>query len=142
MAVTGIAALGTAITIDSTPVGGVGDITGPSDSYDWVDTTAHDAPDRTETGVPSVRRTGTVTFTVQVDADDAGQQALLAAHDGIVDDPGTTNSFEITYPDGSTKSFEGYVMEFGGNVAPVTGALTCPCTIRPTGAITTTPASS
>lgn len=137
----GVAALGTAISIDGTPIGGVGDITGPDDSFDWVDTTAHDAPNRTETGVPSVRRTGAVTFSVQLLADDAGQQALLAAHDGIVDDPDATNAFVIDYPDGSSKSFSGYVMQFGSN-APVTGSLQAPVSIRPTGAITTTPAGS
>lgn len=133
--VAGVAAFGTTITIDGTPIGGVQDITGPDDSFDWADTTAHDAPDRTETGVPTVRRTGTVSFTVQLDADDAGQQALLAAHDGIVDDPKATNAFVITYPDDSTKSFDGYVMQFGGD-APVTGSLSAPVTIRPTGAVT------
>lgn len=141
MSVLGIAALGTAISIDDTPIGGVGDITGPDDSFDWVDTTAHDAPNRTETGVPSVRRTGTVSFTVQLDADDAGQQALLAAHDNIVIDPNATNAFVIDYPDGSSKEFDGYVMQFGSN-APVTGSLTAPVSIRPTGAITTSPGSS
>lgn len=138
----GVAALGTTITIDGTAIAGVQDISGPDDSYDWDDTTAHDAPNRTETGVPTVRRTGEVSFPMVLDADDTGQQALLAAHDAVSDvPPPDPNAFVITYPDGSTDTFDGYVMRFGRG-APVGGHLAADVTIRPTGAITYAPATS
>lgn len=135
----GTAALGTTISIQSgvgavLPIGGVQDITGPDDSFDWDDTTAHDAPNRTETGVPTVRRTGEVSFALVLDKTDAGQQALLAAHDGIVAGDYPPDSFVITYPDGATDSFDGFVMGFGRG-APVGGHLQADVTIRPTGAV-------
>lgn len=137
----GTAALGTTISINSTPIGGVQDISGPDDSYDWDDTTAHDAPDRTETGVPTVRRTGEVSFPLVLDSSDAGQIALLAAHDAIVEGDHEPDDFVITYPDGATDTFAGYVMRFGRG-APVGGHLAADVMIRPTGAVTYAAAAS
>lgn len=130
----GTAAFGTTISIDGTPIGGVQDITGPDDSYDWDDTTAHDSPDHTEEGVPTIRRTGEVSFPLVLKPDDAGQQALLAAHDAISAGNAEPNAFVMTYPDGSTDSFDGFCMRFGRG-APVGGHLQADVVIRPTGAV-------
>lgn len=131
----GTAAFGTTISINSTPIGGVQDISGPNDSYDWSDTTSHSSPNRTEEGVPTIRRTGEVTFTVVRDGSDAGQAALLAAHDAIAAGGATPDSYVITYPDGATDSFDGWCMRFGRG-APVGGHLAAEVAIRPTGAVT------
>lgn len=141
MPAVGTAALGTAITINGQAVGGVGDISGPGGTYDWSDTTAHDAPNRTETGVPTVKRTGEVTFPLTVDSSDEGQQDLLAAHEAIEDGDHDPDAFVVTYPDGGTRSFAGFVMGFE-SAAPVTGHLTADVTIRVTGAVTYVPAGS
>lgn len=137
----GTAALGTTISINGQAIGGVQDITGPDDSYDWDDTTAHDAPNRTETGVPTVRRTGEVSFPLVLDSSDEGQQDLLAAHEAIVDGDHAPDAFVMTYPDGATDAFSGFVMRFGRG-APVGGHLQADVMIRPTGAVTYTPAGS
>ena len=134
------AAFGTTITINGDAVTGVQDISGPDDSYDWFDTTNHDSPNRTEEGLPTIRRTGEVTFPMVLEPADAGQQELLAAHDAIVSGTQTPDSFVITYPSGATDTFVGYVMRFGRS-APVGGAEAAEITIRPTGAITYNPAS-
>ncbi len=137
----GTAALGTTISINSQAIGGVQDISGPDDSYDWDDTTAHDAPNRTETGVPTIRRTGEVSFPLVLDATDQGQQDLLEAHEAITEGDHEADSFVITYPDGSTDTFDGFVMRFGRG-APVGGHLQADVMIRPTGAVTYAPATS
>src|SRR5688572_12824338 len=108
-----IAAFGTTITIGGQAVSGVQDISGPDASYDWIDGTSHSSPDRTEEGVPGVKRTGEVSFTLVRDASDAGQQDLLAAHEAIVAGNHTPDSFVHTYPDGSSETYVGYVMRFG-----------------------------
>jgi hypothetical protein len=136
----GVAALGTTIAINGVTIAGVQDITGPDDNYDWDDTTAHDAPNRTETGVPTVRRTGEVSFPLVLDSADPGQQDLLAAHEAIVAGNHEPDPFVMTYPDGATDTFVGYVMRFGRG-APVTGHLQAEVVIRPTGAVTYNPGS-
>lgn len=137
----GKAAFGTTISINGTPIGGVQDITGPDDAYDWDDTTAHDSPDHTEEGVPTIRRTGEVSFPLVLNAEDSGQQALLAAHDAIADGNPEPDPYVITYPDGSTDTFDGFCMRFGRG-APVGGHLQADVVIRPTGAVVYAPATS
>lgn len=135
-----VAAFGTTITIDGTPIAGAQDISGPDDSYDWADGTNHSSPNRTEEGVPTVRRTGEVTFRVLFqDGGDAGQDALLAAHDEISTGTFSTHAFVQTYPDGSSDAYSGYVMRFG-RASGVTDLLGADVTLRPTGAVTYTPA--
>lgn len=137
----GTAAFGTTISIDGTAIGGIQDITGPDDSYDWDDTTAHDSPNKTEEGVPTIRRTGEVSFPLVLDSEDAGQQALLAAHEALSDGAPETSEFVMTYPDGSTDTFDGFVMRFGRG-APVGGHLAADVVLRPTGAVVYAPAGS
>lgn len=134
----GTAGIGTTISIGGVPIGGVGDITGPGSTFDWTDTTTHDSPNRTEQGLPTVRRTGTCTFPLVIDFTDVGQQDLLAAHEA---NPPTEETFVITYPEGTTKSFQGFVMGFDDTSA-VTGHLSAAITIRPNGLVTTTPSGS
>lgn len=136
-----VAAFGTTLTINATAISGIQDITGPGDTYDWFDGTSHSSPNRTEEGVPTIRRTGEVSFTLILDSSDAGQQALLAAHEAIVSGTHDPDSFVQTYPDGSSDTYDGYVMGFGRG-APVGGALTADVTIRPTGAVDYTAAAS
>jgi hypothetical protein len=135
MASGGTAAFGTTISINGTPIGGVQDISGPDDSYDWDDTSSHSSPNRTEEGVPTIRRTGEVSFSLVIDSEDSGQAALLTAHDAIASGSATPDAYVITYPDGETDSFSGYCMRFGRG-APVGGHLAADVTIRPTGAVT------
>jgi hypothetical protein len=131
---------GTTISIDGTAIAGIQDISGPDDSYDWFDATAHDSPNRTEEGFPTIRRTGEVTFPLILDPSDAGQQDLLAAHDAIVSGTQAPSAFIHTYPSGATDTYVGYVMRFGRS-APVGGAEAAEVTIRPTGAVTYNPGS-
>lgn len=136
-----VAAFGTTLTIAGVPISGIQDITGPGDTFDWWDGTSHSSANRTEEGVPTIRRTGEVSFTLVLDSTDAGQQALLAAHEAIVSGTHDPDAFVQTYPDGSSDTYDGYVMGFSRG-APVGGGLTADVTIRPTGAIDYTPAAS
>lgn len=121
----GFAAFGTSITIDSTPIWGVGDVTGPQLSTDTSDTTNHSSPGQTEQRVATVKRTGTISFPMVLRSEDAGQQALYA---GWQDREG--HAFVITKPSGVVHTFDAFVTSFGDG-APVTAHESIEVTLTP-----------
>ncbi len=121
----GFAAYGTSVTIDGTPIYGVGDITGPALSTDTSDTTNHSSPDATEQMIATIKRVGTLAFPMVTDPTDAGQQALYAAWHGR-----TLNDYVVTKPSGIIHSFSGYCTGFGDG-APVTGHESLSVVLRP-----------
>lgn len=109
------AAFGTTLTIDSTPVYGIGDVTGPQFSTDVSDVTNHSSPNATEQRVATVKRVGTISFPMVTKSDDAGQQAL---YDGWQSRDAST--FVLTKPSGIVHTFDAYITGFA-DAAPVTG---------------------
>ena len=74
-----VAAIGATITIDSTPIAEVRDISGPEFSTDEVDVTSHDSPGFGEEVLPTIKRWGAISFPMNLVAGDAGQDALATA---------------------------------------------------------------
>ena len=57
-----VAALGAVITINTTPIEEVRDISGPEFTLDMVDVTSHDSPNGYEEKKPTIKRLGDITF--------------------------------------------------------------------------------
>jgi hypothetical protein len=121
----GFAAFGTTVSIDTTPVWGVQDISGPALSTDTAETTNHSSPGSTEQRVATVKRTGEISFPMVLRSSDAGQQALYEAWQDR-----DAHDFVITKPSGVVHTFEGLVTAFGDS-AGVTAAETLDVTITP-----------
>jgi hypothetical protein len=126
--------MGTTISINSTPIGQIMDITGPQLSTDVDEITNHDSPDHTEEFIPTVKRTGEITFPLVFDPDNNAHAALQAAWDERSKD-----DYVMAYPDssgeveaGATWSFSAYCIGFSMS-APVTGHLAADVTLRVTG---------
>lgn len=127
----GIATLGTIITRNASAIAQVMDIDGPDLSTDTDEITNHDSPDGVEEFLPTIKRTGEVTFELVFNGDfpshDDNGGLIQAWQDRALD------SYEITYPDASTWDFEAYVTGFS-MAAPVDGHLSADVTLRPSGA--------
>lgn len=115
-------------------VPGLGDITGPDMTRDWLDMTAHDSPGGYEEGAPTVLRTGTVTATMHYDPADAVQAACLS--DLNTSRLGTWRVVMNDTPTNTYLQFAGYVVSLGHSF-PVTGGLSRNFGLRVTGLITT-----
>jgi hypothetical protein len=114
-----------------TTIAGVKDISGPALSRDLEETTSHDADDGYETHVPTIKRSGEVSFDINWDPadgthDDAtGLVALVGA-----DEP---TNFRVVYPrQGFAWDFSAYVTSFETS-APVAGVLGASVTMKITG---------
>jgi hypothetical protein len=125
-----VAAIGASITIDSTPIAEIRDISGPEFSTDEVDVTSHDSPDFGEEVLPTIKRWGSISFPMNLVAGDAGQEALAAAWEGR-----TVDNYVLTLTNGATVTFSGFVSSFGVSAA-VTDINMVDVTIRPTEAPT------
>ncbi len=108
-------------------------ISGPSLSLDTADVTAHDSTGAWEEHVPTILRSGDVSFDVNFDpADDThitgeGLLEYITERDLRV--------FDLVLPNGDEILFSGYVTGHEPS-APHDGALTASVTIKPTGAVT------
>jgi len=135
---TALNALGTVFRRDGQVIASVKDITGPELTRDVADVTALDAPNGFEQVLPTVLRTGDLTFALSFDPDIGGH---LALRDDLVNE--TERAFEVEYrptvASGTvlTYDFQGFVTGFS-NTATVGSEVTADVTIKPTGAITAT----
>ena len=75
-----VAALGAVITINTTPIEEVRDISGPEFTLDMVDVTSHDSPNGYEEKKPTIKRLGDITFNMSAVPGAAGQDALVTAY--------------------------------------------------------------
>lgn len=103
-----VAAIGATISIDSTPIEEVRDISGPEFSTDEVDVTSHDSPDYGEEVLPTIKRWGSISFPMNLAAGAAGQSALADAWEDR-----SSNAYVVTLTNGASFSFNGFVTAFG-----------------------------
>ena len=129
----GLAARGTTLTGPGGAIVNVVSISGPGISLDTVDVTAHDSTDGWEEVVPTILRSGEVTFDINYDPAAAthknaanGLLAIMLAR--------TSAAWTFGGPMGAW-SFSGFVTGFAPS-APHDGKLSASVTIKPTGVIT------
>jgi hypothetical protein len=115
----GLFAHGTQMSIDSTPIGGLRQISFPTEEKALVETTDHDSGGDREY-VPGLRDGGTVDLEYLTESTDDGQQALWANYGSATN---AVASFVITVPgnpdvtsDEFTLSFQGFVTSRGGSL--------------------------
>ena len=128
MGSTAIDTFGTTLSIDGVPITQVQDISGPNLSTDTDEITNHSSPDQVEEFIATIKRTGEISFPLVYNPADASHVALVTAWGAK-----TLDEYVMTYPDGSTWTFDAYVIGFG-NGAPVAGHLGGEVTLRPSGA--------
>jgi hypothetical protein len=113
-------------------VPGLGDITGPDETTDWLDLTSHDSPNESEEGVPTVHRHGEIRAPMRYDPADPVHAALLS-------DLNTKRlgNWRIVMTDVAQHklSFQGYVLGLSYSF-PVAGALQQQFVLRASGAVT------
>lgn len=129
-------------TFKFTPYGGeqatvgklssIGEIAPESDE---IDVTTLDSPGGAREFIQGARDPGEIELEGFFSKTDAGQACLRAAYFS-----GATGQALITFPDGATAAFSGFVKGFAVGAADVEGAIGFKATIRLTGAITFTTA--
>jgi hypothetical protein len=107
-----VAALGATITINSTPIEEVRDISGPEFTLDMVDVTSHDSPNGYEEKKPTIKRLGDITFDMAAVPGATGQDALVSAYTSSSED-----TYVLTLLSGIVITFEGCVTQLGVSAA-------------------------
>jgi hypothetical protein len=140
MVVTAISSLGTILRKEGAVIADVKGISGPALTRDLADVTALDSVNGFEEVLPTILRTGDVTFTLAFNPDDV-------SHINLRDDVVTASgkNFEIVFPPTAasgtvqTHSFEAFVTNYTNQIE--TGAeITADVTLKPTSTITVTTA--
>jgi hypothetical protein len=124
---------GTLTPVAWTEIAEVTDWDGPSGTAQVIDMTYLTATAKHKK--PGIPDEGQFTLSINWIPTDAGQQAVATARAEQAE-----KNFRVTYEDGSTQTFAGYVLGFatsGGVDNKVAGSIT----IEITGAVTTTPAA-
>ena len=136
MVVTAISSLGTILRKEGDVIADVKGISGPSLTRDLADVTALDSTNGFEEVLPTVLRTGDVTFALAFDPDNAGH---LGLRDDVVS--ATSRNFSIEFPATAasgtvqTHSFDAFVTNYTNQIE--TGAeITADVTLKPTSTIT------
>lgn len=116
-------------------VGQVLDIDGPEFSTDTEETTNQSSPGGREEYIATLKRSGEVTFDINLDPDDATHNqstGLMAAYEAR-----TRKNFRMLLPTSPARrwDFAGFITGFGMS-APVAGVLRASVTIKITGAVT------
>jgi len=130
MAIIGV---GTTLKIGGTLIGKVTNIGGPSMSKETVDTTSFDNTDGYRSFIVGLKDAGTLTFTLMFDK--TVYSTLKAAFED-----NTAKAIEITLPDATKLTFNGYVTELPLTV-PTEDKVTCDVTVKISGPVTFTPAA-
>jgi len=136
----GIAAFGTLLKIGDggnggesfTTVAEVTEISGPALSLDTEDGTHHGSTAGWEEAIPTILRSGTVTFTIQYDPVGATHDASTGLIKDMTDK--TLRNFQLVFPDAGTTtwSFSAYVVGFEPGM-PHDGKFTASCELKPSG---------
>ena len=125
-----ISAHGTLVKRASVTIGELMDITPPSLLRNTFDTTNQNDAD--ESFVVGVKRKGELQFTINfLPSGDSTHGTVSGLMKAYTD--GTKDLWQITYPDGSSWSFSGFVVNISPK-APVDGAMQADVTVRPTNA--------
>lgn len=135
MASVAIDTFGTTLTIDGLAIPQIQDIDGPGGSTDTDEITNHSSPGQFEEFIATVLRSGEVSFPIVHNPANAAHQALDTAWRSK-----TLDEYVMTYPDGSTWTFDAFVTNFG-NTAPVNGHLSKATTLKISGEPLFDPAS-
>jgi hypothetical protein len=135
---TAYAATGTLLQVDDgggvtfTTVANVGDIDGPAVSVDTEEYTNHSSPGGYEQLLPTIKRSGEVSFPVSWDPNDP-------THDGttglvFLANARLTRNWRMVFPTSPARrwNFQGFITEFSTG-APVAGMLSADVTIKVTG---------
>jgi len=125
MAIIGV---GTTLKIGGTLIGKVTNISGPSMSKETVDTTSFDNTDGYRSFIVGLKDAGTLTFTLMFDK--TVYSTLKAAFED-----NTAKAIEITLPDATKLTFNGFVTELPLTV-PTEDKVTCDVTVKISGAVT------
>jgi len=125
MAIIGV---GTTLKIGGTLIGKVTNIGGPSMSKETVDTTSFDNTDGYRSFIVGLKDAGTLTFTLMFDK--TVYSTLKAAFED-----NTAKAIEITLPDATKLTFNGFVTELPLTV-PTEDKVTCDVTVKISGAVT------
>lgn len=118
---------GTTITLNASAIGQIQDIAGPALSTDTDEITNHSSPGGVEEFIPTIKRTGEVTFPIVFDPGNVSHVALQTAWSAK-----SLDEYVLTAPDGSTWTFDAYVIGLG-EAFPVAGHWQRDITLRPSG---------
>jgi hypothetical protein len=117
-----------------TTIAEVKDIRGPEVKRDVIDVTNQSSPNGFEEVIPSIRRTGNVTFDVNFNPTDPTLDQTTGLLADINSTSPTPRNFRLLLndEDDTMWSFAGYVVGFD-QTAPVTGVLSASVTIKVSG---------
>ena len=130
---TAVATLGTIIRRNGDPIAQIQDIEGPALTTDTDEITNHSSPDGVEEFIPTIKRTGEVTFPCVFLYNDPTHDHLTGLRQAW--DDRELGDYELEYPDGTGEQFQAYVTGLEMS-APVDGHLSADVTLRVTGAPT------
>jgi len=137
MAVTAVSSLGTTLKREGVTIANVKGISGPSLTRDLADVTNLLSPNGFEEVMPTILRTGDVTFSLSFDAGNTQHTTLRSDVVAAV-----AKNFSIVFPvpvSGSqqTHSFTAFVTSYG-NEFELESEITADITLKPTSTITVT----
>ena len=140
MPITAISSLGTVLKKEGATIANVKGISGPALTRDLADVTNLNSPDGFEESLPTILRTGDVTFSLAFDPDNAEH---LNLRDDVVTASG--KNFEIVFPPTAasgtvqTHAFAAYVTNYTNQI-DLASEITADVTLKPTSTITVTTA--
>jgi hypothetical protein len=132
-----ISAHGTLISRNGTAIAELRDITPPPLTRKPIETTMHNSDD--DSYVVGIRRKGELQFTLGfLPSGEATHNAVAGLMKAWAD--GSKDLYQITFPDGATWLFSGFVSNIAPK-APVDGGLEASVSIRPSGGQIFTPSA-
>ena len=140
MAITAISSLGTVLKKEGDVIANIKGISGPALTRDLADVTNLGSPNGFEEVLPTILRTGDVTFSLSFDPDNSGH---LNLRDDVVTASG--KSFEIIFPPTAasgtvqTHAFDAFVTNYTNQI-DLASEITADVTLKPTSTITVTTA--
>ena len=115
-------------SVDFVDIAELRDITVPALTRNEIEMTTHNEDD--DSYIVGIRRHGSMTFNMNFVPSDPTHDHVDGLQAAWFN--GTRDIYRITYPDGSSWLFSGFVSNFGAT-APVDDRLSADVTIRPTG---------
>jgi hypothetical protein len=125
-----VSTMGTTLERETVSIAQVQDISGPALSTDTDEITNHSSPGGVEEFIPTIKRTGEITFPLVFLPTEASHGSETGLLQGWADR--SLDDYVLTYPDGSSWTFSAYVTGFS-NSAPVGGHVAADVTLRPSG---------